>query len=636
MSFRKITILATLLSWAPLFAQPAVHPDELALKPRIDAAIAKGVETLLNGQLRDGSWGEGKDYPVGRTALRVYALLKCGVWRDHPALKRAFAYLDTARTNKTYSLACAMLAYDASGAENAKSRIARLLALLLPNQVRSGIWGYPGGGDLSNTQYAALGLWVAHKAGLKVPAEVWNRLVDGTLRHQEPPHLVDVEVTDHTGVGKLEVAGFSYRAPSREPGVRSATGTMTTAGVSILKICEIGLGRRLRRATRKKIERGIQLGMNWFDAHFSVSHPQKPGKGGRWLLYYLYGMERVGALTRKEQFGKHWWYVAGAKKLLGLGGNRGSWGRAPHDSAFALLFLRRATSISGAVTGGGIKGVSKHLFSAGGPADDIALRGAGQKPVMLYINGFGKPLLAEHRAYGLRILRVEYFAGSRKLGEIPGDPTNAWRDDSFLLRCNSLGLGTHQVHVQVTLVDADCPPSAEMETVVIKSKLMAVVVRDLVEPWMLDITKMQAGNLLRGMGKKLVVSASSNQKTAMNACDGRDGTHWLAAPSDPTPTLTLVFPEAVSIRHLAMSQALKNRGDLDRVGVIKAVEVAWGKSRKFKRIEMNPNPLAPTEYELSRTRKVDRVVLRIVERDGRGGMPVGFAEITLAGRRRSR
>ena len=120
--------LATLLATTTLATQEAMHPDELALKPQIDAAIGLGVEHLLDNQLRDGSWG-GANYPVGRTALRVYALLKCGVQMDHPAMRRAFAYLDGARTNKTYSVGCAMLAYGATGDPGYHGQLRRLLAI---------------------------------------------------------------------------------------------------------------------------------------------------------------------------------------------------------------------------------------------------------------------------------------------------------------------------------------------------------------------------------------------------------------------------------------------------------------------------------------------------------------------------
>ena len=176
---------------------------------------------------------------------------------------------------------------------------------------------------------------------------------------------------------------------------------------------------------------------NWLDTHFSV----KRNPGGGHLLYYLYGMERVGYLTRKEQFGDHWWYLEGARHLL-KAQKKGAWGDEVNTS-FALLFLRRATSIGRPTSGvGGTGGKSRHLFAAGSLKDDIALRGAGQRPLALYINGFGKRLLAEHSEHGLRILRVDYLEGGRKLAQLAADPKEVWATNTFLHRCPALSRGT--------------------------------------------------------------------------------------------------------------------------------------------------------------------------------------------------
>lgn len=617
---------AVLLAATSLAAQPAIHPDELALKPQIDAAIDRGVEHLMNGQVRDGSFSA-RNHPVGQTALRVYALVKCGVRMDHPVMRRAMAYLKTARTVNTYELGCTMLALGATGDPQYKPAIKRMLDILLGGQGRSGSWRYRPGqqGDLSCTQYAALGLWVAQKAGLSVPSKAWHKLIAGTLLHQETPRYVDVKITKKTGVGKKEIAGFSYGVnAARSP--KSVTHSMTTAGVSALKICEIGLGKRLRKTERRSLQRNIDLGLAWFDANYSVT------AGGGWNLYYLYGLERVGALNRTEKFGDNWWYVTGAKHLLAKQNKKtGGWGNGP-NTAFALLFLRRATR--GGPISGGSGGKRRHLFSAGGPKDDIALRGAGQKPVMLYINRFGESLLAEHSTHGLRILKVEYYAGKRKLGELSGKPGKAWKSDTFLYRCTTLEYGTHTVEARITIVDSETPTGEISSTMVIKSKPMKVIIRDVLEPWMDAIAEMQKDNLLHGQGKNLVVTVSSTPKTAKHLHDGNDGTHWMAAPKDAIPTLVFTFRRPVTVRRVILSQPLQNHGDTARIGVITAVEIAVGKSKKFKRYELNSNPLAPTDIEFLRAKKIDKLSLRIIERSGKAGLPVGFAEVAMKSKKK--
>ena len=183
---------------------------------------------------------------------------------------------------------------------------------------------------------------------------------------------------------------------------------------------------------------------------------------------------------------------------------------------------------------------------------------------------------------------------------------------------------------------ADAPKVDGSDTVTIKSKPMKVTIRDVIEPWMEGIANMQRDNFLPGLGNKLVLKASSNPKTVRNACDGNDGTHWLTEGKDATPTLTLEFAQTVRVRRLILSQALQRREDLARVGVIRTIEVAFGKSKKFERIEMHKNPLAPTEFEFSKQRKVRTMTLRIVERSGKAGLPVGFAEVALARNRRAK
>ncbi len=94
--------------------------------------------------------------------------------------------------------------------------------------------------------------------------------------------------------------------------------------------------------------RGIENGMNWLGANFSVR--RNPGQsGGLWLLYYLYGMERAGRLTARRFIGKADWYREGAKflvdeqdKLSGFWGGAGTVMESRAiGTSFALLFLSK-------------------------------------------------------------------------------------------------------------------------------------------------------------------------------------------------------------------------------------------------------------------------------------------------------
>ena len=211
----------------PLAAQDR-EADLRELQPGIDRAIDLGVEWLLGRQLRDGSWStHHEEYPSGQTALTVYTLLKSGLGPRHPAVARGLAFLERHPPHKTYSAACQIMAFQATGKRAYKPRIAAILRDLLAWQEDG--WGYPKVAvDLSNTQYAALGLRAASLAGLDVPSKNLKRMVARVLEHQERSQRLPLPDTDGDGYARSgEVAGFRYRL--RSQGANPFSGSMTTA-----------------------------------------------------------------------------------------------------------------------------------------------------------------------------------------------------------------------------------------------------------------------------------------------------------------------------------------------------------------------------------------------------------------------
>ncbi|MCA8978888.1 MAG: hypothetical protein KDC14_02585, partial [Planctomycetes bacterium] len=300
----------------------------MKLQPAINEAIDKGVAFLLEKQQRDGSWAhEGKRYRNGQTALCMYTLLKCGVPAEHPAVQRARAFLESAPPRETYALACQMMAFEATKDPALKPAIGELLDQLLEWQ--RGGWSYPwdhawenwhekeGLLDLSNTQYAALGLRSAEFAGFDVPDRAWKRLLKDALNYQTPVQKVDApKVEGRTTSGKREVAGFGYRLG------QGATGSMTTAGIAVVELCRKGLGSSAGGSDVRKMDKSRELALNWLEIHFDVV--ENPG-ATEWVYYYLYGLERVGALLGLELIGSHPWYFEGAKRLVKVQRDDGSW-----------------------------------------------------------------------------------------------------------------------------------------------------------------------------------------------------------------------------------------------------------------------------------------------------------------------
>ena len=70
-----------------------------------------------------------------------------------------------------------------------------------------------------------------------------------------------------------------------------------------------------------------------------------------------------------------------------------------------------------------------------------------------------------------------------------------------------------------------------------------------------------------------------------------------------------------------------------RMGLIRQVEVSCNGKRPFL-VDLHPNPLAPTEFKLPKTLRVRTMTVTVKKRGGKPGLPVGFAEIVLEGKRK--
>jgi hypothetical protein len=129
---------------------------------------------------------------------------------------------------------------------------------------------------------------------------------------------------------------------------------MTTAGIAALAIVKDRLKAlgKLDKETGRTIDASMVDGLAWIAKEFTVR--KNPGAPNGWHYYYLYGLERAGAMTGLQWFGKHDWYREGAEYLVHEQSPEGWWPE-PKETAnarwqyrtpqtcFALLFLRRAS-----------------------------------------------------------------------------------------------------------------------------------------------------------------------------------------------------------------------------------------------------------------------------------------------------
>lgn len=362
-------------------AASALPPNSPEVARAIDRAI-QHVRTQV-GRRANGA----------RDGFFVYAMIKGGMPKDDPAavamLQRISAkFKDSkyaAMQDGWYEAACDIMALEAIDPVRYRAAIQIIAAQLVAAQNDAGGWNYPHdrnrGGDMSVTQYAILGLWAAERAGVKIPPETWDRAAAWMVTSAQAPN-----------------GGFVYQ-PSRGMDVRHS---MTAAGVSSLYICRMFLypnapaqlvrvepaqpqaapqetpaerQKRLgirwgvleplpvetpeeepeqpqpaapqpvarARTPLVRIDQSIAAGLQWLSQNFEIEKPTG------WPKYYLYGIERLGALANLRRIGNHDWYDEGSTYLVREQKDDGSWySSEPGEwegigACFAILFLSQST-----------------------------------------------------------------------------------------------------------------------------------------------------------------------------------------------------------------------------------------------------------------------------------------------------
>jgi hypothetical protein len=211
--------------------------------------------------------------------------------------------------------------------ERIERRAQRIADILVASQLKSGGWSYVArvypdqsvGGwsyDLSNTQFAILGLRAAANAGAKIPRATWDRA---------QALLEKTQGAD---------GGWSYHG-TESPSYNR----MTAAGAVSWILCRISLEESLAPSDAADTAR-IRDAVRWLER--STDPAQMAGPPDYYLLYSL---ERLCMISRIDKLGSRDWYAEGAAILLRSQGADGSWtggNGAVVDSCMALLFLRKA------------------------------------------------------------------------------------------------------------------------------------------------------------------------------------------------------------------------------------------------------------------------------------------------------
>ena len=136
-------------------------------------------------------------------------------------------------------------------------------------------------------------------------------------------------------------------------------GSMTVAGVVSLAIAKCYLKEDYAN------DPAIKKGLDWLGKNITFS--TNPGAlffdmPDWWQYYYIYGLERVGAILDIEKIGDCNWYQSGAVYLIKNQQKGGIWNQGADDrfsemmidTCFAILFLKKATpTLKRVVTGTG-------------------------------------------------------------------------------------------------------------------------------------------------------------------------------------------------------------------------------------------------------------------------------------------
>lgn len=315
-----------------LLASPAVAQADRLLE-QVNRALDDARPALL-AHLREVTQ---PPHRPGELALVLLAAVHDGVPADEPVFRAAVERLAKAVPEETYDLALRLVVMEALPTFPQREELARRDARELLTHRDDGGFHYsrnPKNWDLSNTQYAALGLRAAKALGVPIERSVWTRMAKQ--------------------VGDLQdsYGGFSYGHTGLQGTASYAS--MTAAGIAVLAICRQALGEetQLDPTLLKQIGRGWL----WFDRNKACLGSTDE----RWSYYFHYGLERAAILCDVEKVGGADWYTQGAQMFVRDQLPGGGW-MAPGDgglilgapqgerrglgtpvsTAFAVLFLRR-------------------------------------------------------------------------------------------------------------------------------------------------------------------------------------------------------------------------------------------------------------------------------------------------------
>jgi hypothetical protein len=360
-SWLLLPSLLALTLTRPAFAYKPTSPEVQAL--------AKGGVSLIEREVPAQAGGNQVDLELGGYCICALACFTYHGDREHPVVRRAIHEIrdqlqkgipDSGHAN--YSLGIALILLGSLDPAAYLKETKAILELIYARQLSGGAWSYPGyqTGDTSQTQFACLGMWMAHRQDIEVPIPVVDRVTNWLLRTQAPDGAFGYQGKDP--------GNFTRVAQER------TTKSMGVAGTGTLYVCgellgffdpdlkqtqtQLNLPPGVKPVKKRKTtvtttvdlsqwRAAVADGDNWVSRN---SGPENILDGAvAQQYYYMYTVERYWAfreLGTKNVSAEPSWYNQGVDYLKKTVAQDGSWkseNAAPIDTAFAVLFLLRGS-----------------------------------------------------------------------------------------------------------------------------------------------------------------------------------------------------------------------------------------------------------------------------------------------------
>ena len=380
-------ILIAVLPMSRAQGQIKYSPDDAAVQ-----AIAKQGIDWLNDFAEKGGFKQSPEILLcGLASLEYAKRYNQPLPVDGPLVSRALAYADKAldpatKTNsfrsKTtiYEQAIALIIYCEVDDVKYKGKIETLLQIIQGRQQQDGALNYVGreglGGDVSQTQYAALSMWVAKEHGFDVDIQTGRRFLEflcaemneeGSWYYQtknrKPTHPEKhLRHSLHcSGLSSTYLlADFLQLTGNRNGGVNQVIADWGLPPSVSIYVPDDGKVKRrtgpLTSFDRATLKRTEQTGNRWLADNWTL-------KSETWNYYYLYALERYAYFRESAEVEVAeipTWYDQGVDHLKSVQGKDGSWPgesrviKPTINTAFAIMFLVRASEV---LAGEAVEGV---------------------------------------------------------------------------------------------------------------------------------------------------------------------------------------------------------------------------------------------------------------------------------------